>query len=369
LREPPLILVVDDHADNRDILEFRLGSQGWVTATAADGEEALAAARELLPDLILLDVTMPKLSGFEVCRRLKADPTLPFMPIILVTGRSATHDVVTGLEGGADEYLTKPFDHSALIARVRSILRIKELHDRVTAQAAELAAWNDTLERRVADQVEQLERMAQLRRFVAPQVAHLILASGGEALLESHRREVVVLFCDLRGFTAFGEQASPEEVMRVLGEYHETVGTLVHRHEGTLERFVGDGLMVLFNDPVPCADPEARAVRLARAIQARLGALAADWRGRGFALGCGIGIARGEATLGRIGFEGRFDYTAIGSVANLASRLCAEAADGQILVSAAIEAAVGTTHRTTDLGMLSLKGFQAPVRVFAIEGD
>jgi len=366
VRDPPLILVVDDNADNRDIVEASLGSRGYATATAADGEAALAVARERLPDLVLLDVMMPKLDGFEVCRRLKGDAALPFLPVVLLTARTGLEDVVEGLEAGADEYLTKPVDHAALVARVRSMLRIKAQHDLIEAQRAEIAAWNRTLERRVAEQLEQLERLARLRRFVAPQVADVIMATGGEALLESHRREVAVLFCDLRGFTAFAEQASPAEVMRVLGEYHERVGSLIHRHEGTLERFAGDGLMVLFNDPVPCAEPETRAVVLALDVRDQVGALAADWRSRGFALGCGIGIASGWATLGRVGFAGRSDYSAIGSVTNLAARLCAEAKDGQVLVSAAVREAVRSTARSTCLGTRSLKGFQVPVPVFEV---
>ena len=367
MRDPPLILVVDDNADNREIVEAGLGSRGYAIATAADGEEALATARERLPDLVLLDVMMPRLDGLEVCRRLKGDAGLPFLPVILLTARAGQECVVEGLDAGADEYLAKPVDQVALLARVRSMLRIKAQHDLIRAQRAEIAAWNRTLERRVAEQVDQIERLARLRRFVAPQVADVILAAGGEALLESHRREVAVLFCDLRGFTAFAEQAAPAEVMGVLGEYHERVGALIHRHEGTLERFAGDGLMVLFNDPVPCAEPEARAVALALDIRDRVGALAEGWRARGFALGCGVGVARGEATLGRIGFAGRSDYSAIGSVTNLAARLCAEARDGQILVSAAVAEAVRRTARGTSLGARGLKGFRAPVPVYEIE--
>jgi class 3 adenylate cyclase len=272
---------------------------------------------------------MPGLSGFEVCRRLRCDPGLSFMPIIMLTARAALEDIVAGLDAGADEYLTKPIEHAALIARVRSILRIKSLHDRVSQQAAELAIWNETLTRRVAEQVEQLERLTRLRRFVAPQIADAILAGGvaggGEALLESHRRDVVVLFCDLRGFTAFAEQAPPDEVMQVLREYHEATGTLIYDHEGTLERFLGDGMMVMFNDPVHCSAPEMRATALALGIRDQLGSLADKWHKRGFSLGCGIRIAQGEATIGQIGFAYRVDYAAIGSVTNLAARLCASA--------------------------------------------
>ena len=253
MHKPPRILIVDDNETNRDILRTRLGRQGYELVEAADGEEAMAAAREHLPDLILLDVMMPKLDGFEVCRRLKADSSLPFMPIILITAKVGLADVVLGLEAGADEYLTKPFEYAALVARVRSILRIKALHDKVQAQAIELASWNQTLERRVAEQVAEIERVGRLRRFLPPQVTALITSSESDALLESHRREVTVIFCDLRGFTAFAERASAEEVMGVLHEYHEVLGPLIHRFEGTLERFLGDGLMVLFNDPVRCS--------------------------------------------------------------------------------------------------------------------
>jgi len=366
LRDPSLILVVDDNLDNREILEARLGSQGYATVSAVDGEEAMRAAREHLPDLILLDVMMPKLDGLEVCRRLKADASLPFMPIILVTAKVGLEDVVQGLEAGADEYLTKPFDHAALVARVRSILRTKALHDEVQAQAAELATWNRTLEQRVAEQVNEIERIGRLRRFLSPQVTALITADEGERLLESHRREVTVVFCDLRGFTAFAERASPEEVMHVLHDYHAVLGPLIHRFEGTLERFLGDGLMVLFNDPVTCPDPAERAVRMAVAMRDAIERLTAAWRERGFALGFGIGIAQGEATLGRIGFEGRYDYAAIGRVSNLSARLCAEAADQQILVSQPVAEAVAHIAIAQPLVPILLKGFAGAVPLCTI---
>lgn len=367
MRAPPLILIVDDNPDNREILEARLESKGYATLTAGDGEAALAAAYEHRPDLILLDVMMPGLDGFEVCRRIRADPALPFMPIILVTARTALQDVVAGLDAGADEYLTKPVEHAALVARVRSILRTKALHDTVQAQAAELGAWNRTLERRVAEQVAEIERVSRLRRFLPPQIVELIVSAGGEEkLLESHRREVTVVFCDLRGFTGFAEHAAPEAVMGVLGEYHAALGPLIHRFEGTLERFLGDGLVVLFNDPVPCPDPSERAVRMAIAMRDAVQELAAGWLARGFELGFGIGIAFGPATLGRIGFAGRYDYAAIGSVANLGARLCAQARDGEILVSRPVSEAVGTIAELEPLGPVVMKGFRDPVPVFAV---
>jgi class 3 adenylate cyclase len=364
MRSPPLILVADDNAANRDILQTRLARQGYEVLTATDGEEALAGALEHRPDLILLDVMMPKRDGFEVCRMLKADDTLPFMPIILVTAKSDTRDIVAGLESGGDEYLTKPVDQAALIARVKSILRIKALHDtveeqatRLRAQAAELADWNRTLEQRVAEQLGEIERVSRLKRFLPPQLAEMVIAaSDDEHLLESHRRDVVVVFCDLRGFTAFAECAAPEQVMQVLHEYHAALGNIIHHFEGTLERFSGDGLMVLFNDPIPCPDPAVRAVGMAVAMRDCVAGLAEQWRARGHELGFGIGIAQGYATLGKIGFEGRFDYAAIGTVPNLAARLCAEAKSGQILISEPVLLEVRDIVEVEPTGGLSLKG-------------
>jgi adenylate cyclase len=370
MRSPPRILIVDDNAANLDILCTRLGVQGYEILTATDGDAALNAARQHLPDLILLDVMMPRRDGFEVCRLLKADETLPFMPIILVTAKGDPRDIVAGLECGGDEYLTKPVDHAALTARVKSILRIKALHDtvqeqtaRLKAQTAELSEWNRTLEQRVTDQVAEIERVSRLKRFLAPQVAESVVCVGDAQLLESHRRDVAIVFCDLRGFTALAETAEPEEVMEVLREYHAALGEIIHRFEGTLERFLGDGLMVLFNDPIPCADPAMRAVKMAVAMRDCVAGLAKRWRLHGHELGFGVGIAQGYATLGKIGFEGRFDYAAIGTVANLASRLCSEAKPGQILVTQRILTAVEDIVEAEPLGEVSLKGLTQIVRV------
>ena len=331
MRDPPRILIVDDNEHNRAIIAARLSTKGYSIAEACDGVEALEAVRGEAPDLILLDVTMPRMDGLEACRRLKDDASLGFIPVILVTALSDTKDVIVGLEAGADEYLTKPIDQPALLARVRSMLRIKELQDRTKLQATELAAWNDALERRVAEQLVQIERASRLKRFLPPQVADLIQASPTMEALESHRREITVVFCDLRGFTAFAEAAEPEEVMAVLKEYHSALGALIHEFEGTLERFVGDGVLVLFNDPIPCQEPCLRAARMAAAMRARLKELSIRWRASGHTLGFGVGIAHGYATLGPIGFEGRSDYAAIGTVVNLAARLCARQATDAFL--------------------------------------
>jgi class 3 adenylate cyclase len=364
VHDPPRILIVDDNENNRVILTARLSTQGYSTAEACDGAEALEAVRREAPDLVLLDVSMPRMDGLEARRGLKSDESLGFVPVILVTARSDSKDVVAGLEAGADEYLTKPVDPPALVARVRSMLRVKELHDRATRQATELAAWNEALERRVAEQVIQIERANRLKRFLSPQVADLVLASPAMEPLESHRREVTVVFCDLRGFTAFAEIAEPEEVMAILPEYHAALGALIHEFQGTLERFVGDGVLVLFNDPIPCPDPCLRAARMAAAMRSRLSELAERWRASGHSLGFGVGIAHGYATLGTIGFEGRSDYSAIGTVVNLAARLCAEAGDGHILIEAKVRAAIEDAATLEPAGNLALKGLQRAVPAF-----
>jgi adenylate cyclase len=375
MREPPLILVVDDVPDNVEILQMRLESQGYEVATAGDGVEALEKVGSLRPDLVLLDVMMPKLDGIETVKRLKADETLPFIPVILVTAKADGKDVAAGLEAGGDDYLTKPVDHTALTARVRAMLRIKALHDtvreqaeRLAGQAAELEAWNETLETRVKAQLGEIERVGRLKQFLAPQLAEMVISAGGDSLLESHRREIVVVFCDLRGYTGFAETAEPEEVIAALREYHAALGPLVTRFEGTLDHFLGDGLMVFFNDPLPCPDPAERAVKMALAMREAVGELVAVWRRRGFDLGFGIGIAQGYATLGRIGFADRMDYTAIGTVTNLAARLCGEARDGQILVSKRIAVAVEGFAALEEIGNLALKGLSQAVAVYNVAG-
>src|SRR6516164_6915724 len=321
MNDPPRILIVDDNEMNRDIVVTRLERHGYETFQAADGEEALAAVKQHCPDLVLLDVMMPQLDGIETCRRLKCDATFPFLPIILVTAKVDSKDIVAGLDAGADEYLTKPVDQAALVARVRSVLRVKALHDQVQAQAAELATWNRTLEHRVAEQVAEIERIGRLQRFLPPQVAQLV-SSGDERVLESHRREVTVVFCDLRDFTAFAEAAEPEEVIAVLREYHRALGALIDKFEGTVERFAGDGLMVLFNDPLPCAAPWARAVQMA--IEMR------------------------------------------DEVAKLAARLCYHALNGQILVDAKVHAEAEALAELELVGELDLKGFRRPVKAFNV---
>ncbi len=361
----PVILVVDDLTENMRLLQAVLEPRGYTVVTAMSGAEALGRVASHPVDMVLLDVSMPGMDGFEVCRRLRAEPATSFLPIVMVTA-SGGEEKVAGIKAGADDFIPKPFDQGELLARVRSLLRIKGYHDTIVEQASRLAEWNAQLEQRVEEQVEQLERVGRLKRFLSPQLVDMIVSSGDEAFLESHRRDITVVFCDLRGFTSFAESAEPEDVMTVLGQYHAALGELVHRFEGTIEHFAGDGLMVFFNDPLPCPDAPARAVRMAVAMRDRVTQLAETWQHMGHQLQFGAGIAQGHATLGRVGFEGRYDYAAIGTVTNLAARLCDAAAAGQILVSQRVQHAAEGIAVTDPLGELALRGFSRPARVFNV---
>jgi class 3 adenylate cyclase/DNA-binding CsgD family transcriptional regulator len=315
---------------------------------------------------MLLDIVMPGLNGYQVCKQLRGDTAASYLPVVMITA-SEQEQRIRALEAGADDFIQKPFDQAELLARVKSLLRIKAYHDTVQAQAAELATWNRALEARVQEQVAELERLRRLRRFLAPQLAELIISAEGDSLLESHRREIAMLCCDLVGFSEFGETTEPEAVMHVLHEYYAAVGDLSFAFEGTLGHFTGGELMVFFNDPLPCPDPAAQAVRLAIAIREQMSELMVGWRRRGYELGFRAGIDLGFATLGTIGVEERADYGAIGSVVNLAVRLCDEARDGQILVSQRVHAAVDDWVEAASVGVLTLKGFVKPVGVFRIE--
>ncbi len=368
------ILYAEDNQDLREHVRDLL-LQRYNVFLAVDGSDALEKTRKYRPDLIVADQMMPRMSGRDLLQAIRGDAELNSIPVIFLTARVGTQARIETLDAGADDYLAKPFDEGELLARIQRLLRaraqereIVQLNRKLETQAVQLTDWNRTLEQRVSDQLEELERVSRLKRFLAPQLAELIVSTGEERVLESHRREVTVVFCDLRGFTAFAETAEPEVVMGILREFHTAMGELIFQFEGTLEHFAGDGLMVFFNDPLPCPDPAARAVRMAVAMRRRVSELTKGWQKKGYQLDFGVGIGLGYATLGKIGFEGRFDYGAIGNVTNLASRLCDEARPGQILISQRVHAAVEDLVDTEPVGDLSLKGFLKPVRAVNVTG-
>jgi adenylate cyclase len=366
MNSPAKILVVDDTARNVKLLADLLSAKGYHASTALSGREALASMDADPPDLVLLDVVMPEMSGYEVCCAIRANPATRMLPVIMVTALDPGEERVKGIDAGADDFLAKPINQAELLARVKSLLRIKELHDTVQNQASTLAEWNRTLEQRVQDQVAQLERLSRLKRFFSPQLAELIVSGDADDPLKTHRCDLTVVYLDLRGFTAFAETAEPEEVMSVLHEYHAEMGKLINDYEGTLEHFAGDGMMIFFNDPLPVANPAERAVRMALAMRERVALLKVKWRKLGHDLDFGVGISQGYTTIGAIGFEERWEYGAIGSVPNLAARLCGEAKPAQILVSQRLLASVEELIAVETVGELTLKGFHRPVPAFNV---
>ena len=352
------ILIVDDEPFNLDLLEQELGEYDYAIERAGDGVEALEKTQSFAPDVILLDYMMPRMNGLEVVKQLRATPEHQGIPVILLTAKASQEDKVAGLDAGADDYVTKPFDSFELLARVRAMMRLKEMHDT-------LAEWNRTLAETVKKQVSELERMARLKRYLSPQIAETILGQDDE-LFRTHRREITIVFLDLRGFTAFSDSAEPEEVMEFLRHYHAEMGQLVFKFEGTLERFMGDGIVIIFNDPIPCEDHAQHATLMALEMRDRVKELRGAWLKKGYNLDLGVGIAAGYATLGTMGFEGRMDYGTVGNLPNLAARLCAEAKGGQILTDQKTMSRLEHAFEAEAIEQLSLKGIARPVLAYNI---
>ena len=358
MNDVPRILVVDDVPENLRLLEAVLTPRGYEVIPATDGSMALELAESAKPDIVLLDIMMPGIDGYEVVRRLREREETAVLPVVMLTS-SLGPEKAKAIEAGADDFIPKPFDHGELLARVRSLLRIKRYHDTITE-------LNQTLEQRVQTQVEELERLQRLQRFLSPQLADALVSSGDESILRSHRRLVAMLFADLRGWTSFVDSVEPEELMRVLSEFHDVVGGLVNRFEATVGFLQGDGVQLFFNDPIEIPDAALRAVRLGCALREEMAELTPRWGKRGYDLDFGAGIALGYATCGEVGFEGRYDYAAIGGVTNLASRLADEATGGQILVAQRLYAEVEDAVDVEPIGELTLKGFPRPVAAFNV---
>lgn len=297
------------------------------------------------------------------CALLRPSTEDGWTPILVVGAEE--RELRAALDAGADDVVTDGTPEQ-VVARASTLLRLKAKHDEAQARATQFTDWTRTLVGQVADQVEQLQRVERLRGFLSPQVAEVV--ANNERLLESHRRDIAVVFCDLRGFTAFSETAEPEEVMGVLREYHAALGELIFRFGATLERFAGDAILAFFNDPVPCPEPVAQAVRMAAAMRDSVRGLVPSWRKRGHDLDFGVGIAFGYATLGRIGFDGRFDYGAVGTVVNLAARLCSEALGGQILLSERAHSMTMDLVEAEALPTIQLKGFHKPMVAYNVVG-
>jgi adenylate cyclase len=356
---PNKILIVDDEPFNLDLLEQELGDQNYALEKASDGVEALEKVEVFEPDVILLDYMMPRMNGIEVVKRLKQHEKHKGIPVILLTAKGSQEDKARGLDAGADDYVVKPFEPLELLARVRSMMRIKEMHD-------SLEEFNRTLEEKVRQQVDEIGRMSRLKRYLSPQIADTILKTEDESLFKSHRREITVVFLDLRGFTNFSESAEPEEVMELLKNYHAEMGKLIFKFDGTLEHFAGDGMMVFFNDPIPSDTHTEQAARMAVEMRERVKELRTGWIKKGYELDLGVGLAAGYATLGSIGFEGRMDYGAVGNVTNLTARLCDEAKGGQILTNQRTLSKIEELIEAEPVGELHLKGFGRPVLAFNI---
>ncbi len=361
-----LVLIVDDDADTSELLARRLGRLGYSTLTAGDGAQALDVLRSHPVDLVLLDLQMPVLDGFGVLERRRGDEQLRDIPFVMISSLDDVGSVVRCIEMGAEDYLPKPFDPVLLKARLGSCLERKRLRDQERKLVQQLAEWNSTLEVRARDQAEEMARLSRLRRFLSPQLADAVVSAGAESVLATHRRQIAVVFCDLRGFTRFAETAEPEDVMAVLRDFHDAMGRTIHDFGATVGYFAGDGLMAFFNDPVPCPDPAHRAVRMAVAMRDGMDDMTPEWKDRGHDLGFSVGVSFGYATLGEMGFEDRLEYGVIGSVVNLAARLCNRAEPGEILISQRARREVDGAVEVEERGLLTLAGFHDPVPAFTL---
>jgi adenylate cyclase len=349
------ILIVDDVETNVLVLMNLLRQEGYSNVHMTTDSGRVVDMHRASPfDLILCDLQMPYPNGLDIMEQLKPVSGADFLPVIVVSALSDEGNRLRALRQGARDFIVKPFNRAEVVQRIRNYLEVRLLY-------RERQRQSEVLEQRVSEQVKQLERLASLKRFIPSQIAERILAGTADDPLRTHRREITAVFIDLRGFTAFTGASEPEEVMEILHQYHAEMGRLILQHEGTIEFFAGDGIMVIFNDPIVVDNPVERALRMSLGMQAAFAPLAENWRKRKFDLGIGIGIAQGYATIGAIGFEGHWDYGVIGTVTNLATRLCGEAKTGQIVVHRKALANIESLVDAVPLGEIPLKGFAQDV--------
>jgi hypothetical protein len=370
--EKPSILVVDDTPANLSLMTGLLEDDYKVRASTS-GEKALKIAfSENPPDLILLDIMMPEMDGHEVCKRLKASELTKKIPVIFLTAMSESEDEEKGLSMGAVDYITKPINPSIALARIKthidlyqSLQTIDSSNRVIQEQAEQLKLLNLSLEKKVIDQSGEIDKLSILKEFFSPQVSQAIVEQGTD-VFKTHRKNITVVFLDLRGFTAFTDNAEPEEVMEVLAGYHLVMGNIINAHGGSVGHFAGDGIMIYFNDPISVENHTEVAARMCIEMQGKFKSLVNEWSSRGIELSLGIGLAAGYATLGTIGFEGRHDYGCIGSVCNLAARLCGEAKGGQTLINEKSYRQIKDKIPGNDIGHLSLKGLNHPVQAIEL---
>jgi len=378
---PTQVLVVDDVAANRRLLDAVLTPRGFVVHMASTGTEALEALEAHDVDIVLLDVNMPGMTGYEVCRRIREDPRTNLLPVVMVTA-APEEERILALQAGADDFLRQPLEQAELLARVRSLVRLKQYHDTLEIQKAELTQLNQTLEERVNEQLLELERLRVLRRFLSPQLAEAMFESGDLSLLEPHRREIAVLTWELRGLSTVAGASGPEEELAVLESFHEMLGRLIGEHGATVGAFTGETVLVFFGDPATDPNPTLRAVTLAAALRDAGGELTEGLARRSYNVTTAMGVSLGFATLGRIGFEGRLDYGAVGTVVNRCWRLCGLAGDGEVLighraleavrdkvsVGAAMEAGIaGARPAVSGVPLLTVLDGTAPVSTHTVD--
>jgi adenylate cyclase len=362
------VLVLDDNVDLADALSELIADAGYDVIQTQSVAHALERLREDGIDLVISDVRMPEMSGYDFCRAARAQMMNEYVPIILLTGELDEFEIIKGLDAGADDFLLKPARLPDLIAKMRSLLRIRSLQNKNLEQAKKLAEWNRDLHERVNLQVVELNRLERLKRYFSQSVAELIVSDDFENRLKSHRKIITALFVDLRRFTAFAESVEPEEVSRILSEFYSTVGSVSARFEVTVGNIAGDGILFFFNDPIDTINHREKAVEMALELRKCLNERVQIWTNQGYNLGFGIGLAEGEATIGGVGFQQFWTYTVVGSTVNLASRLCSEANDGEILISDRFRTRITGELITETRGKTLLKGFSSEITIFNIKG-